>query len=94
MKTIEFEGKSYKLDMDNIDVVEAMLIKTKTGHNLLPFQAALEECDPTALRALYWLMMKQKGVTMDYERVNFKIVQYVKAVQEATDDAETEEVPT
>lgn len=83
---IDYDGAEYTLDLDEIDVVEATYIKVKTGLTLLGLQAGLEEADPDALRSLFWLMSKQSGKAVDIERVNFKIVKFVEAIQAAQDN--------
>lgn len=84
---VEFEDKSWNLDVDEIDVRQAMVIKVKTGYNLLEWQAALEKADVDAAKALYWLMLAQNGVSADIDLVNFKIVKFMTAVGEANQAA-------
>lgn len=93
---INFDGKSYNLDVDEIDVAQAMVIKVKTGFNLLQWQAALEEGDVLAVKALYWLMLAQNGIASDIDLVNFKLVKFIEAVGEASkaDKKDTAENPT
>lgn len=92
---VEFEGEEYTLDIEDIDVSQATLIKVKTGFNLLEWQAKLEEGDVDAMKALYWLMRDQSGKRVNYEQVNFKIVKFATAIQAATDAAgEAKENPT
>src|ERR1700744_1802562 len=89
---IDYDGAEYTLDMDEIDVVEATYIKVKTGLTLLGLQAGLEQADPDALKALFWLMNKQSGKAIDIERVNFKIVKFVEAIKNAQVDEPAEKV--
>lgn len=92
---VHFEDRDWKLDVDEIDVAQAMYIKVKTGFNLLQWQAALEQADVDALRALYWLMLEQNGVRKDISLINFKIVQFGRALKDAQkDEGEPEENPT
>jgi hypothetical protein len=88
---VEFEDKSYTLDVEEIDVRQAMLIKVKTGFNLLDWQKALERSDVDAIKALYWLMMAQNGQAVDIDRVNFKIIKFAKAIKAAQADEPDEE---
>lgn len=82
---IEFEGESYTLDLDEIDVSEARTIKRQTGLSLFDFQQGIYNVDPDALILAYWLMMKQSGKTaIDPQKVNFKIVKFSNAITEAT----------
>ena len=39
---VDFDGKPYNFDLEDIDVRQASVIKVKTGYNLLEWQAALE----------------------------------------------------
>jgi hypothetical protein len=93
---INFDGKQYSLDVDEIDVAQAMVIKVKTGFNLLQWQAALEEGDVLAVKALYWLMLAQNGIASDIDLVNFKLVRFIEAVGEASkaDKKDAEPNPT
>ena len=84
MMVIDFDGKSWTLDVDEIDVRQAMVIKVKTGYNLLEWLAALEKGDVDAAKALYWLMLAQNGVSADIDLVNFKIVKFISAVDKAS----------
>lgn len=93
---ISFDGSTYNLDVDEIDVAQAMVIKVKTGYNLLQWQAALEEGDVLAVKALYWLMLSQNGIAADIDIVNFKLVKFITAVGEAAEvvKKDTEANPT
>jgi hypothetical protein len=84
---VKFEDQEYKLDIEELDVAEATYIQVKTGFNLLQWQAALEQVDVGALKALYWLMRKQNGSTVDFELINFKITKFLKAFQAAQEAA-------
>jgi hypothetical protein len=89
---VNYDGEEYKLDLDELDLAEAMVIKVKTSMSLMKFQAGLEEMDPDALRALYWLMMKQNGKAVDIDRVNFKVSKFASAVTEAQKEEPAPEV--
>jgi hypothetical protein len=80
---VEFEGNSYTLDVEEIDVRQAMVIKVKTGYNLLQWQAALEQADVDAIKALYWLMLAQNGTAADIDLINFKVLKFAQAVKAA-----------
>lgn len=92
---IHFDGKDYQFDPEEIDVRQAMVIKVKTGLNLLQWQAALEQADVDAIKALYWLMLAQNGVAADIDMVNFKLVKLMNAFNDAQKaEGEQEEDPT
>ena len=90
---VEFEDREWTLDIDEIDVAQAMVIKVKTGFNLLQWQAALEQGDVSAAKALYWLMLAQNGVNKDLDMVNFKVLKFIAAVGKAS-EGEAEGNPT
>lgn len=77
---IHFEDKDYELELDDIDVQQARIIKRQTGLTLLQLQKGLEEVDVDCLVALYWLMKKQNGETVDMNKVNFPVVRFGEAV--------------
>jgi hypothetical protein len=91
---VNFEDQEYTLDIEEVDVRQATLIKVKTGLNLLEWQASLETGDVDALRALYWLMREQSNKPVNFESINFKIIKFANAIAEASGDAESEENPT
>lgn len=81
---IEFNGETLTLDLDEIDVSEARMIKRLTGLPLIKFQEALFDVDPDCAVAAYWLSMKQSGKpAVDPQRTNFKIVKFSNALAEA-----------
>lgn len=83
---VEFEGKTWTLDINEIEVRQAAVIKVKTGYTLLEWQAALERGDVDATKALYWLMLAQNGVAADIDLVNFKMLKFITAVGAAAKD--------
>lgn len=90
---VDFEDRVWDLDIDEIDVAQAMVVKVKTGFNLLQWQAALEQGDVVAAKALYWLMLAQNGVNKDLDVVNFKVLKFIAAVGKAS-EGEGEVDPT
>jgi hypothetical protein len=88
---IDYDGQEYRLDIDEITVSQAMLLKVKTGFSLMQWQAKLEEADVDALKFLYWLMVDQSGKRVNFESIDFKIVKFAQAVQAAQDAEENSE---
>ena len=80
---VEFQGKEYTLDIDEIDVAQSRHIYRKTGLSLLKLEEGLAEVNPDALVALYWLMLAQSGETVDMDKVNFPVVKFANALIEA-----------
>lgn len=92
---VKYDGREYTFDPEEIELKQAMVIKGKTGYNLLQWQAALEQGDPDALRAMYWLMLTQSGEVADMDLVNFKIVRFAEALRQAQEtEGESEPDPT
>ena len=80
---IDYDGKQYEFDLDEIDVSQATTIKRKFGLTLLSLESGLREGDPDALRCIYWLMLTQAGERVNIDNVNFKIVKFANAIQQA-----------
>ena len=58
--------------------------ETNCGFTMLGLLEGLRQIDPDAVRAAFWLMHAQSGVPCDIDRVNFKIVDFADALNEAT----------
>jgi hypothetical protein len=83
---VNYEGKTYAFDLDEIDISQATVLKRKFGLTLLSLEAGLREGDPDALRAMYWIMLTQDGQRVNIDNVNFKIVKFANAIQQASED--------
>lgn len=81
---VTYLDNDYTLEMDEIDVKQARLIKAKCGLTLATLEDGLNEADPDALRAIFWLMTEQSGLHQDIDLINFKVYKFAKALQEAT----------
>jgi hypothetical protein len=90
---ITYDGKDYTFDLDEITVSEATVIKRKTGLSLLGIEKGLREADVDALRAIYWLMLKQNGQNVNIDNVDFKVIKYTMALQAANESADNGEGP-
>jgi hypothetical protein len=90
---ITYDGKDYSFDLDEISVSEATVIKRKTGLSLLGIEKGLREADVDALRAIYWLMLKQNGQNVNIDNVDFKVIRYTQALQAANEDSAEGEDP-
>jgi hypothetical protein len=80
MLHVEWDGETYDLDLDDIDVSQGRQIKRQTGLSLLKFQEGLMEVDTDCVVVAYWLMMAQNGKAVDMNRVNFKVVKFTEAI--------------
>lgn len=93
VKTINYEGEQYTFDLEEIDVAQAETIFKKAGLTLLGLENGLGEGNPYALKAVFWLMLQQNGSKLGYDNVNFKIVKFARAMQEADKDGNAEAAP-
>lgn len=95
MAVVHFEGAEYNFDIQDLTLMQARIIKNQTGMSVRKLMDGLVELDPEALAALYWLMLNQNGKAVDIHKVNFKVMEFGKALDEAfTDDEEDEANPT
>jgi hypothetical protein len=78
---IEFEGKVYDFDLDDLNSDEAKTIKDHYGLNLGDFTRSIFDSDPDAIIGAYWLMRRQNGEPdLAPENVkSFKIVTFLSA---------------
>lgn len=88
---IEYEGRTLEFDLEEITVSQATTLKRKLGLTLLKLDAGLAEGDPDALRAVYWLVNEQSGKRTDIDELDFKIVKFANAIQEAIEAEAAEE---
>lgn len=80
---VVWDEKDYEFDIDDLDVKQASYIQNHFGLTPMTMRSALVEMDPKAIVATYWLLMKQNGVTIDPNKVNFKVVKFWSALMEA-----------
>lgn len=77
------EDREFNFDLDDIDVVQSRYIKRHVGLTPKALMAGLNEGDPDALVALYWLMLNQNGIGADLSKVNFKLAKFGDALNTA-----------
>jgi hypothetical protein len=65
---IEFEGRVWALDTENLTITQAFVIKDatkdevfKAGRPIQPWLMGTASGDPGCLRGMYWLMLQQDG---------------------------------
>ena len=91
MAVVHFEGQDYNFDIEALDLAQARSIKRQTGMSIRKLLDGLADLDPEALAALYWLMLAQNGKATDISKVNFKILEFGVALNDAMGDEEAEE---
>jgi|SRR5215813_6223781 len=91
---INFQGEEFTLELEDLTVAQAKVIKIHTGLTLIGLEQGLGEGDPDALRALYWLMHAQSGKPCNIDDADFKIVAFSQALEAALPkDGESGEGP-
>ena len=81
---VKFEDVDYEFDLSNMTVAQAKVIKVHCGLGLKGLSDGINEGDPDALRAVYWLMQVQTGISSNIDRVDFVVVKFLDALAEAT----------
>jgi len=81
---IKFDGREYEFDTaTGITVKEAMPIKLHTGHGVRSWWKAVAELEPEACQGLLWLLKRRNGETCDMASLDFDIVVFLNAFNEA-----------
>jgi hypothetical protein len=76
---IEFGGKTWKFDLDEITLEQAERVEKETGLTLDAWNASLFDLKPVSYRLLYWVLAAQNGDPLALEEVSFKFGPFVKA---------------
>jgi hypothetical protein len=88
---INWKDEEFNFDLDEMTVAQAKVIKVHCQFTLLGLVNALKVGDPDALRAAFWLMHVQSGKTCNIDTIDFKIVEFLNAL---TDASKAEEAAT
>lgn len=82
---INWQGEDFTFAIDEMTVAQAKVIKTHTGFTLRSLSEGINDGDPDALRATYWLMHAQTpGKTCNIDNVDFRLVEFISALADAT----------
>jgi len=88
---VNYDNKEYTFDLDDVTVAQLREIYTHCGGlTLATLETGLQEGHPNALTAIYWLMLENNGETSSIQTVNFKVVKFFKALQDASIEQEAE----
>jgi hypothetical protein len=79
---LDYEGKKYTIDLDEMDVKQARTIKVATGLTVMGLQKGMVEVDPDAMVGLYWYMKTTNGERCNIHDVNFKVAAFSNALAE------------
>lgn len=88
---IKYEDKTYTFDLEDMDLVQAKVMKEAGFPSLKGFTDALAEVDLDALGFAFWLMLDQSGIKQDPKTLSFKPLKFLRAISEAT--AQSEDSP-
>ena len=84
---IDFEGRTWDLDLESISMDEAVEITSFTGVPLAKWEAALTDADHPAwlksLQCLYWLMRAQNSEPVPLGTGSFAVLKFYSALGEA-----------
>jgi len=81
---IKFSGAEYEYDPAKIDVATAMTIRDHTGMGIRSWEKAIDDADPLALQALFWVVLKQNGERRTLKTLDFSVVEFYQAIVEAS----------
>lgn len=85
---IEFEGQTYDFDFEKaLDVNRARYIKRMLGFTVKGLRDAIQDLDPDALVAIYYLMKAEANQAVDVNKVNFNIAKFGEAFDKAAEEA-------
>ena len=94
---IVFDDTTYNFDLEAITRTEAAYIYRQCGLTIGELLEGLAKIHPTAIDALYWLMLKQNGTTRDIHKLpDYPALKFGMALGEAmeAEEATKEEGPT
>ncbi|GAA1701643.1 hypothetical protein [Fodinicola feengrottensis] len=80
---VDWEGKTYDFDPEDIDVKQGIAIQYGTGMTLKAFNDGIQEVDVHAWQALMWLMKNQNGEQCNIQDLNFKVNAFSNAINAA-----------
>ena len=88
---IEYDGKEYPYDSDDLDVDQALAIEKHTGGPLLEWQKGLITADVKSTQALGWLVLHGGDAAVPIASVNFKFSKFRNAFDAAYEKQAAEE---
>jgi hypothetical protein len=84
---IEFQGRTWQVDTDEIGLRQAMVITSRLGSSLTGWEKTLTDPDSpqwlTAVECLYWLMLAQDGQQVPIGEVDFPVLKLAEAFADA-----------
>lgn len=89
--TVKYDGETYLFDMEDITVGQARTLKTVFDVTMGTLGEKLGDQDPDAMTAVYWLMMVQNDNPVPIDQIDFKIIKFANALNEAFAESEEKE---
>lgn len=90
---VEYEGKGYIFDLEDMDTDDAAVMEAAGIPNLKALGERLVSGERIALQFTFWLMQKQGGAKTRFEAVQFKPLRFIRALDEATPVVDVESGP-
>lgn len=76
---IDFEGRTWSYDDDEITVQQAEVIEQETEGSVADWAQSRAGLGSKTYRILYWLMCAQNGESVQLDEVNFRLLPFVTA---------------
>lgn len=76
---IDFEGRTWSYDDDEITVQQAEAIEQETGGSVTDWAQSRAGLSSQTYKILYWLMCAQNGDPVQLDGVNFRLLPFVTA---------------
>jgi hypothetical protein len=70
---IEYEGREYPYDPDDLDIDQALLIEKHIGGTLMDWQKGIYAYDTKCTQVLGWIVLRGGDLSVPIESVNFKV---------------------
>jgi hypothetical protein len=88
---IEYEGKTHDVDLDDIDIDQALKIEKHIGGPMLEWEQGMATGRAECVRVLGWLILHGGNLEVPIASVNFKYPKLMKAFMAATEAEEKAE---
>lgn len=88
---IEWDGKVYTYDPEDINVRHGFVIKQHTGLDLKPWEDSLRDGNVASWQALMWLLKQQNGERTQIATEDFAVVKFMNTFNAAMEAASEEE---
>jgi hypothetical protein len=85
---IDFEGRRYEFDLDDVGVRQAEKIEAHVGGPLMDFQMGLATASVKSLQALYWFITTSGNVDVPIATMDFHVIKFSRVASDAMAAAE------